>query len=540
MKVYEYIVRIKDQASDKARRIANAFNNSRGPVNRFNSGMRNASQSTNLFGGAVSGLLRWIGPAVLGAALLTAGINSSKFARQMEQTQISFEVMLGSAQKASSLLGELTDLANVTPFTRTELQDSAKLLLNFGVSAEKIIPSVKMMGDISGGNAQKMHLMTLAFAQSSAAGRLMGQDLLQMINAGFNPLQEISAKTGISMAVLKKKMEAGAITTKMVEAAFRSATSEGGRFFRLMDRQSETFEGRLSTLRDKMEIWSGNMGKTINDFLSPLLDTAIKKIDMLLDKGNALKSENEKQLDSVRKVNTELKPMLDRYRELNKKGKLGRTAEEGLELVKIFTEVRDKFPQALKTIDGKAVGISSLRGRSFIENANKAFLEKNRSGISAAKAELKLIEANLKEAKNRVENPNRMFGETFADKTRLENLPKVVEFEQKRADIIQNILAMERSIQQMNDPFEKTTTVPGADDFAGLKEDKDKDKEEDALKRITGGGRQAVNVTINLDNLVGVQNFDVKNIKETAKDMSKLVTEELLKVLNSANYAASQ
>jgi tape measure domain-containing protein len=221
MKIYEYILRIKDQASDKARRIANAFSSSKKPIDRFSEGMKDASNSTGMLSGVTSSLLRWLGPAALGAALLAGSLNASKLAREMEQTSISFEVMIGSAKQARGMLNELTDLANVTPFTRTEVQDSAKLLLNFGVSAKKILPTVKMLGDISGGNAYKLHLMSLAFAQMSAAGRLMGQDLLQMVNAGFNPLQEISRKTGISLVKLKKAMEDGAISSKLVEEAFK-------------------------------------------------------------------------------------------------------------------------------------------------------------------------------------------------------------------------------------------------------------------------------------------------------------------------------
>src|SRR5690606_5732956 len=143
----------------------------------------------------------------------------------------------------------LRRFAEVTPFEFTDLQDAAKTLLNFGIEGDKVLPLLQMLGDASGGNAQRFQQMALAFAQMSASGRLMGQDLLQMINAGFNPLLVISQQTGLSIGDLKKKMEQGQISVEMVTEAFRIATSEGGLFFGMMDKQSQTLTGRWSTLQ---------------------------------------------------------------------------------------------------------------------------------------------------------------------------------------------------------------------------------------------------------------------------------------------------
>lgn len=100
---------------------------------------------------------------------------------------------------------------------------------------------MKQLGDISLGNSDRFQRLSLAFAQVSAAGKLTGQDLLQMVNAGFNPLQEISKKTGQSISDLKDQMADGAISTKMVEEAMKSATEEGGRFAGGMEKASKTF-----------------------------------------------------------------------------------------------------------------------------------------------------------------------------------------------------------------------------------------------------------------------------------------------------------
>lgn len=189
-----------------------------------------------------------------------------------EQAEVSFEVLLGSAEKAKQMIEDLRVFGATTPLEFTGLQKNAQLLLNFGTEAERILPTLKMIGDISGGNAQKMDSLTLAFAQMSSTGRLMGQDLLQMINAGFNPLQIISEQTGKSIGDLKKEMEQGAISSEMVADAFATATSEGGRFFEMLEKQSEKTAGKLSNFNDNITLIQQSTGEALTLALNPMLD----------------------------------------------------------------------------------------------------------------------------------------------------------------------------------------------------------------------------------------------------------------------------
>lgn len=195
---------------------------------------------------------------------------------QWEDFNSQFEVMLGSADRAKSLMAEIQDMAKFTPFETTDLADATKTLLAFGSTQEEIMPTLKMLGDVAMGNKQKFGSLTLAFGQMKSAGRLMGQDLLQMINAGFNPLQIISEKTGISMGELKKQMEQGAISSRMVEDAFRTATTEGGRFFGGMEKGSQTFNGLKSTLQDAVAILMREIG-------APFFEKAKKGLIKVID-----------------------------------------------------------------------------------------------------------------------------------------------------------------------------------------------------------------------------------------------------------------
>lgn len=191
-----------------------------------------------------------------------------------EQTTIAFNTFLGSASKARLLLADLTKFALVTPFSPDQVNSAAKALLAFGVQGKQVIPILKMLGDVSAGTGKDLTEMAVIFGQIKSTGRLMGQDLLQLINAGFNPLQVISEKTGKSMAVLKQEMEKGLISFQMVSDAFKTATSEGGLFFNLMEKQSVSIGGKLSTVAGNIEevfknIFSASSGP-LSDFVDKL------------------------------------------------------------------------------------------------------------------------------------------------------------------------------------------------------------------------------------------------------------------------------
>lgn len=179
---------------------------------------------------------------VIGGASMLKSLISEVTRVRMEIDSVgkSFESLLKSEDKAEEMIGGLKELSIKSGLNTYE---AAQTLLGFNVDAEKIIPSLKSIGDITMGNNEKFSSMTLAFAQMSAAGRLMGQDLNQMINAGFNPLQVISEKTGKAIAVLKKEMEQGAISSEMVADAFATATAEGGRFYNMLEKQNTGIRG---------------------------------------------------------------------------------------------------------------------------------------------------------------------------------------------------------------------------------------------------------------------------------------------------------
>lgn len=198
---------------------------------------------------------------IFAASQISEFINKIVAARgEIESLQISFETLAG-ASAGNKLFSQIREFAVQTPMMLKDLAAGAQTMLAFNIATEKVMPILKAIGDISMGDAQKFNSLSLAFSQMSATGKLMGQDLLQMINAGFNPLSVISEKTGKSIGELKTEMEAGKISTDMVTEAFISATSEGGKFYGMLEKQSHGINGAISNLQGAIDDMFNDLGE---------------------------------------------------------------------------------------------------------------------------------------------------------------------------------------------------------------------------------------------------------------------------------------
>lgn len=207
---------------------------------------------------------------------------------QAEQANVKFEVLLGSAEKANKMIRDLTTYADLTPYSFEGLQKGAETMLGFGIAEEKIIPSMKMIGDVAMGNDEKLSGLSLVYSQIMATGKLMGQDLMQLINQGFNPLQIISEETGLSMGVLKEQMEKGAISSDMVSEAFRIATSEGGRYYGMTEKMSQSAGGKWSTMMDTFAGVTRKIGLRFAEWVKPLFDVGTSFAENIIPFGKWL------------------------------------------------------------------------------------------------------------------------------------------------------------------------------------------------------------------------------------------------------------
>ena len=222
---------------------------------------KQVAPAVNSQGGGLTGDLKSTLAQYAGMAAAFAGVKKSlSLAATAESNKISLEVLTGSAVKAKMLFDGFIDLDRSSPLSRSDFARASQTLIGYGHAAEATLPALKQLSEISIGNADKFQSLSLAYGQVTAAGRLMGQETLQMVNAGFNPLQEISRTTGRSMVNLKKDMEDGAISASMVADALKSATSEGGRFFEMNERLKNSAAGQWAKMQSDVELLATDIG----------------------------------------------------------------------------------------------------------------------------------------------------------------------------------------------------------------------------------------------------------------------------------------
>ena len=205
-----------------------------------------------------------IGSASVAAisAIATAGVT---YNASMEQYQTAFTTMLGSADAADTLTDSLKKLAAQTPLAMTDLADASKTLLAFGTTADALPGTLKQLGDVALGDAEKLGTMATAFGRIQSNGRASMEEINMMIDQGFNPLNIIAEKTGETMEQVRDRVSAGAVSFEEISDAINVATSEGGQFYNAMEAQSKTLTGQLSTLKDNAMAVAGALSQGLSD-----------------------------------------------------------------------------------------------------------------------------------------------------------------------------------------------------------------------------------------------------------------------------------
>lgn len=182
---------------------------------------------------------------------------------QVEQLQVAFETMLGSAQQAKKVIGDLSQFAANTPFTLPGVERSAKMLLAFGFEAQQLIPLLKNIGDVASGlslGEDGLQRLILNLGQVQAQGKLTGRELRDFAVAGVPLLDELAKSLGKTKAEIQEMVSQGQILSGDVIQAFQNMSGEGGRFENLMDKQSKTLLGLWSNLKDQVTLLSRELG----------------------------------------------------------------------------------------------------------------------------------------------------------------------------------------------------------------------------------------------------------------------------------------
>lgn len=258
---FTYVINLRDQMSGTLRRVGGSIVDTTNRVRRLRNEVRNLdkTQLSNLRNSFVNLFKNIPFSQYIFNPLTIAGIvggRALKLGIDEEMRNASFEVLLGGEDNARKIIDNIDAYAKKTTYGKENLSAAVQTMAGFGIAQERIMPNLKAIGEIAMGDKNKLNSLTLAFSQMSATGQLMGQDLNQMINAGFNPLLQMSKDTGKSVGVLKDEMGKGKISAEMVAEAFQKATQEGGQFYGMSEKMSQTLGGGIrlavANINDKL------------------------------------------------------------------------------------------------------------------------------------------------------------------------------------------------------------------------------------------------------------------------------------------------
>jgi tape measure domain-containing protein len=250
---------------------------SRNAVGKLREVQAQSKQTERAFGG--------IAAAVGKLATAFGVIQAARFVfvktAEVETQTRSLAILAGSAQKAGRIIKELQDLGAVTPFTSTELIDSAKRLQAFGVEADKVVETTRRLADASGATGAELSGLVTAYGQVQAKGRLQGEELLQFQERGIALQEELRKMYGMTGEEFQKALSKGQVSAKAVEVALANLTSTGGKYANGAIAQSDTLQGRLSTLQDGIDGLARGIGESLSPAIKAVLNEAIFAVNAI-------------------------------------------------------------------------------------------------------------------------------------------------------------------------------------------------------------------------------------------------------------------
>lgn len=207
---------------------------------------------------------------------------------EFQKLEISFKTMLGSEQKAVSLMDQLVKTAATTPFSMGDIANSAKQLLAYGLEAEKVNDTLIRLGDIAAGLSIPINDLAYLYGTTMVQGRLYTQDLNQFLGRGIPLMAELAKQFGVAESEVKKLVEEGKVGFPQVQQAIVNLTSEGSKFGGLMEAQSKTIAGQISNIEDQIEQMFNEIGKSSEGAISGALSVTSEVIEHWEEIGKVL------------------------------------------------------------------------------------------------------------------------------------------------------------------------------------------------------------------------------------------------------------
>ena len=198
---------------------------------------------------------------------------------EFQQLEIAFQTMLGSKAEADKLMSQLIQTAVITPFNMSDVANSAKQLLAYGVEADKVNETLIRLGDIAAGLSIPINDLAYLYGTTMVQGRMYTQDLNQFLGRGIPLTEELAKQFGVTKNKVKSLVEEGKVGFPEVEKAIISLTSEGGKFGGLMEAQSKSITGQISNIEDQIEQMFNEIGKSSEGAIGAALNGVSSVID---------------------------------------------------------------------------------------------------------------------------------------------------------------------------------------------------------------------------------------------------------------------
>jgi hypothetical protein len=250
------------------RAIGNAIKGSAGFLREFGLAINGLKSLMAPFTGAISQAFDFVKESISTAA-------------DMESTELAIRGLLSNATKAKAMMGELQTLAKNTTLSFPETADAARQLLSYGIAADKIIPSLKRLADLSALTGGKSSITDLAYLYGTAAtqAHVYTRDINQFATRGIDLISALSLTMKKGKSELMDMVKDGKVGFGDLEKAIVSMTQRGGIAFGAQAIQMESWNGKVSKLEESWTLLKQAVGEPIIDGLKPLLDDLTSIVD---------------------------------------------------------------------------------------------------------------------------------------------------------------------------------------------------------------------------------------------------------------------
>lgn len=321
----------------------------------------------------------------------------------MEQNNIALRTMLGSAQMASQVITEMQVAAKETPFEMQEIVSGGKNLIAFGESADTVVETMKMLGDVASGVSIPINDLITKYGQIRTQGRAMTMDLREFAGRGIPIYSELAKTMKINETQVTEFASAGKIGFKEIEAAFRNMSGEGGKFHDLMKEQSKSLNGMISNLSDSYDILLTQIGARMEEEAKRGVEAVSQSLkeggllnDILIKTGEAARESLGLFADTMDSLDEEYRKINGTAKDFTKNGetaaKTWNAAMHGLSVTTFGLSLYlKKDSDAIDEVSNKYKTYleMGIKGRDDLEKYNKHFddLENSRLKVYDKKKE---------------------------------------------------------------------------------------------------------------------------------------------------------